>query len=409
MLIKQRTVLHTILISTVLVSVIYFASEFYLTDIIVGFETIDVHHYIEHTISAVNAEIEALDTFNQDWASWDDTYDFVADRNEEYIKSNLVDETFRHTRINVMVFYNSSGSIVFAKAFDVNKDREVEVPAFFRELAPNDPLLSHNSADSRQVGVLMLPDGPLLYSSRPILRSDKTGPIRGTLIMGKYIDPFLLGKLSERVGVPISIYRPNDTALPKEEREALASLSQQNMLVKPLSSSLVAGYALLSDYRGNPALLLKIEIPRNFYAIGMQLKDRFTLVIILLIILTATVVYALLDLTIVSKLTFITNSVRAVMQSRDMSKRIPVVKGSDELTHLSEQINQMLDEIESLHKKMIEEEREHSRKLEEKVKERTAELEKRLRQLEEFKEFAITREKEVMELRKKVKELEGGG
>ena len=48
----------------------------------------------------------------------------------------------------------------------------------------------------------------------------------------------------------------------------------------------------------------------------------------------------------------------------------------------------------------------YSKMLEKEVKKRTKELERRNKQLEEFKDFAVTREKEMIKLKRKIRELE---
>jgi sensor domain CHASE-containing protein len=51
---------------------------------------------VERCISALRREIHHLDLLTHDWAAWDDTCQFVEDRNSNYVKANLTPETFEN-------------------------------------------------------------------------------------------------------------------------------------------------------------------------------------------------------------------------------------------------------------------------------------------------------------------------
>jgi sensor domain CHASE-containing protein len=46
-----------------------------------------------------------IDNTVNDWANWDDTYNFVENNNTAYQESNIVDSTFKNLRLNMMLFF----------------------------------------------------------------------------------------------------------------------------------------------------------------------------------------------------------------------------------------------------------------------------------------------------------------
>ena len=56
----------------------------------------------KRTVLAIKGEIYHLRKLSMDWASWDDTYDFVKSLSKEYIESNLVFSTFTANSINLL-------------------------------------------------------------------------------------------------------------------------------------------------------------------------------------------------------------------------------------------------------------------------------------------------------------------
>ena len=66
---------------------------------------------------AVNRELEHLSLFCYDWAESDDSYRFVKDRNQEFIDSNLGENTFLHDRLALIFFIGKSGRVVWGRCY----------------------------------------------------------------------------------------------------------------------------------------------------------------------------------------------------------------------------------------------------------------------------------------------------
>jgi sensor domain CHASE-containing protein len=60
-------------------------------------------------VSALQGELSALNRISGDWSSWNETYEFVIDGNEEYVQANLGEATLANLDVNLMLFYNRSG------------------------------------------------------------------------------------------------------------------------------------------------------------------------------------------------------------------------------------------------------------------------------------------------------------
>ncbi|MEM1671369.1 MAG: CHASE4 domain-containing protein [Archaeoglobaceae archaeon] len=121
-------------------------------------------------------ELHNVEIFCMDWAFWDDTYEFIESRDQEYIISNLGESGFRNSRINLMVFFDDNGSVVYSKFYDANWE-EKEIPRLFfsRELI-------------NKTGFLEFDGSILAISSKPILKSDLSGEPRGYLLVGRIFD-----------------------------------------------------------------------------------------------------------------------------------------------------------------------------------------------------------------------------
>jgi len=62
----------------------------------------------------------------------------------------------------------------------------------------------------------------------------------------------------------LTVYGINEVQMPPDFQAARSSLSvKEQILVRPLSKQTIAGYTLLSDIYSKPALLMRVDIPRE--------------------------------------------------------------------------------------------------------------------------------------------------
>lgn len=177
-----------IVISFTLLCLILFFYSVSSTIITGGFSQIEEQHVImnvDRATMSISDDISGLSGEVGDWASWDDAYEFIENADPGYKERNIPDSTFIELRLNLMLFINSSGSIVFGKAFDIQNKTELPIPGSFQDISPGSFLLKHSDENSSITGIIMLPEGPMLIASRPILDTERKKPNRGSLIWGR--------------------------------------------------------------------------------------------------------------------------------------------------------------------------------------------------------------------------------
>lgn len=298
-------------------------------------------------------DINKLDDIVKDWATWDDTYSFIDQLNDNYKRSNVIDVTFKNLKINLMLFVNSNGRIVYGKAFD-DKGNEKSVPLELTKLSVNDPFIKHNDTESFVSGIIMLSVGPMLVASRPILTSESKGPIRGTLVMGRFLDQAEIERLSGITHRPLSIYRFDDIAMPSDFSEARISLlKNMTLFVKPLNGESIAGYKILNDIYGNPAIILRVDSSREFYRQGQATMWYFIESILAIGIVFGVITMFFLERSVLSPLSDLSNNVSRIEKSGDICERVMIKKKeNDELSNLAEDINGMLGSLEQSTEKL---------------------------------------------------------
>jgi sensor domain CHASE-containing protein/nitrogen-specific signal transduction histidine kinase/CheY-like chemotaxis protein len=377
-----------------------------------GFRELEEKHVrqnIDQALRALSREIASIQTIAHDWAAWDDTYTFIADANDDYVKSNLVDETFTDMRLSLMLFIDTSGKAVFAKAFDVKNEEEMPVSQTIQEqLSDNSPLVHHESTDSSLAGIILNPEGAMLIVSEPIVTSEEEGPIRGTLIMARELDDSEIKHVAETTQLSLSIYRLDDPQIPSDVQVARSSLSDQTPIaLYPLSAQSIAGYALIKDIYGKPILVLKVDIPREIYQKGEATISYFLLSLAVVGLVFAMVIILLLEKQVLSRVTRLGKTVTTIGLSSDLSMRVSMT-GKDELSGLANEVNRMLEALQESEESIR---RAHD-DLEKQVEERTADLtiaNERLKQQVEERERAEEEKKKLQSQLQQAKKMEAIG
>ena len=355
MTLRVRTALAVLTACTVAVVVLYFTLQGILAARFTMLERQKANQDLGRASNALNQDIASIEMVVGDWASWDDTYRFVQDGNDEYITSNLGASTLINLSINFVVFVDPAGQIIYSKAVDLSSEMESPLPTGLAQYVTGEGLLARHASETSSVaGLLVLPEHPTLVASQPILTSQKEGPIAGSLVMGRYLGSEEVQKLSEVTDLSLELHRVDESNLPTDFQVAQSSLSEEEAsLVRLLDSKTVAAYMLLTDIYGSPAFVLRVDEPREIYAEG-QHTAQYVLYLLLGFGLLLSVLFIFeIDRLVLSRLRRLSTSVEAVGKSRDLSARVSL-GGKDELTAVAEAINRTLVSLEQSHHDLLE-------------------------------------------------------
>jgi sensor domain CHASE-containing protein/prefoldin subunit 5 len=345
MSLRKQTLLIITIVMVGLIGLLYAITQFILLDSYRQLEDQDTRQNVQRTLNTLANELESLSATTADYARWDDTYAFVEDGNEDYIAQNLTDSSFVNLGVNFMIFANVSGEIVFQKAVDLETGVEHELPTGL-DLAPESPLFHHADNESSVAGILIADEGPILIASRPILDSLLERPTRGSLIFGQLLDAAKIDTLSQSLSLPMTFYETGSDALPADFRAALTEKSP--VTIHPLTGEQIAGYALINDLENRPALMLRIDLPRDIYNQGWASIRLFLVLLLVVGLVVAIVIALLLDRIVIGPLTHLSRDVDSITQA-GIQGRVSV-SGQNELADLARDINRMLETLEQAQK-----------------------------------------------------------
>ncbi len=256
---------------TALLIALLIGSKVILLDSFLDIEKNDMKRNVERVMNALQGELSQLSTSNSDYAGWDDSYQFIQDGNKEYIEKNIPDTVFSTLRINLLMYVTNDGRIVYARSFDRQEGKAIELPeGLLKHISAKSLLVQHPDTQSTVNGILSLPERLFLISSKPILTNEFKGPIHGALIMGRYLDDEEVKRLADTTKLSLTIYRSDKQEMPDELMMARDVVSEsQPVWIHPLNKKTVAAYTLVKDIYGKGVLIAKIDVPRDIYLQGI--------------------------------------------------------------------------------------------------------------------------------------------
>jgi len=340
--------------------------------ILAGFSEIETKETLGNIALAqriIGNDLSELETTTSDWAWWDATYSFMGDLSQSYIDSTLADASLQNIHVNVILFIDTNGSLWFGKAVNLMTGDGVKLPPSIAEnLSYFEPLTVFNGT-ARHSGVLIIGETPALFSSSPILTTDREGPSAGTLIMIRYFDEVAAARISSILNMSFEAVNYNSPSLSPDFAEAKASLSPSGTFVKIVSEDTISGFAALRDPYGDPAILFRIDMSRALSALKGAALFYFLLSTFGISIMAVLIALLLLRWAIILRISRLSSEVSQIASSKSFESRV-AESGEDEIYTLAHDINGMLLALQNSQITL----KEYSEHLEDLVNEKTKQL-----------------------------------
>jgi PAS domain S-box-containing protein len=314
----------------------------------------------QRVIEAMNVTLDYLRTKTTDWAYWDDSYNFVQDKNPQYVATNLVLETFVNMNVDSILYVNTSGTFVYAKTHDEQTNTLATPSAgLLDETKQISDRLLHAPIDADITGIILLPEGPMYVSARQILHSDNTGPVEGVMLVGSYIDQQEINHLASITKTKLELYTVNDKELSPHDNLMMSELNRTKkpIVMTVISNKEIAGYALIKDIDKKDALLIDVIQNRDFYLAGIISVNYMLVGFITAGVIFLITVLLALERLVLKPLVKLRINVDQISESGDLHQRLTGVESKDELGALTKDLNKMLQSLEQSQQLLVSEQK----------------------------------------------------
>ena len=294
---------------------------------------------------AIQNDLDNLSAITGDWGLWDDAYDYVTGEYPYFEESNLVRPTLSNLDLNLLAVYDADASIVWGRVEHADAILGIE------SLQVLDPgtetaeyLITHTELDAHTDGLIGTALGPMLISSWPVTRSDGTGPIAGTMIMGQLLDQDRRDSLRQRTEVQLS-WQTIDTDTIVEPYFAVSlNMPGSSSIRHETTTNTINSTGLLVDLFNEPLVILQVASARNISALGKSTVNGALLFLAVAGVIVAVVAGFLLRRLIVLPLEGLANHITGIRKSGDLSQRLNESR-NDEIGSLARQFDKLTMEV----------------------------------------------------------------
>jgi signal transduction histidine kinase len=295
----------------------------------------------------IRYDADLLGTKSRDWAVWDDTYQYMTNRNEDYYNAVILPvTTYESLQISGLLFYDTSGNLVASQGY--SPDRKIRVnlsESTITYFSKNKNLLSGSRGGKKKAGVVSLPDGPFLVGMHTILPTSGSGPGHGTLVMLQPLDKTRIASLQNRFHLPVAFYDLHNPVVRDDPVVSqLSGTGAPLIRSRVQNDQVLAGYALIQDIDNQPVMLLEVDTPRTVSQQAMASVSSLIAAFLIIGIIYIVVTLLLLHRFIISPLITLDSTMKRITHHGDLSERLPV-SGDDEIASLKQTLNLLLQEL----------------------------------------------------------------
>jgi len=355
---RNFTAFSLLLITALIVLVQFLVSTMVVRN---GFQELEEQQLLSElrrVEKGVLQSLKNLDLFLWDWSSWDDTYQFILEGEQQYITSNLAPDTFIDQNIAAMIYRDRVGAVVYALAYS---EENTPAPRLLDQLLlalEGMELPAIADSEGGRGGIVLLPQGAFMVARRDVLTTTGQGPPAGTMLMAKKISDAFVQDLAKRLGLDIrfDILQPVEaealaSSLPHRQRDARSvELGTQN-------NDLAKGEILLKDAHGRPAIRATVLMDRDIMHQGRKVARYNYLFLGLVVIVYSLLVYLILYRRVLSRLKNLGRQIRLFDPRAEKAIRLHM-RGNDEIATLAANVNGMLRKIDDSRREI---ERQHER------------------------------------------------
>lgn len=290
--IKARILTSVIILC--LITALAIMVKFFLVDSFVDLEKQQTLRNIERASAGMENKLAALAEETAEWAQSGKVAAFVKNPDPAFIYGNIPINTLSSHGISLVMLVSATGKPLYSAEVVPGTKAPRTLPRTLSNLLVRQSLRLQPAGTGS--GLVLLAEGPILFASRPIVDGADKNQVRGFLMTGQRIDDGFLADLCTITQVPITIQPLNVSDIAADFREALGNRTTiEKPEVMAIDSRTVAGYTMLRDIAGNPALIMKVTIDRNIYGQGMTAARYFILWFSLAALVAALIINTLFD------------------------------------------------------------------------------------------------------------------
>jgi diguanylate cyclase (GGDEF)-like protein len=274
-----------------------------------GLEQDLMQNQLSQVEGALIQQLEKLDSSVEADAIWTEMYGYLEHRQPEFYSETYPYEGMKDSIADVIGILDRQGQPLNLDLIDRRSQKLSSVENSNRDHLLKQALAQHFPEDhdlalatSRNLFIVTATSEPLMVAARPILSGDASGPRRGTLLMGIFINQNFLSQLSKHSNLelklssvlPVGSESAAARRLPKSTAKT-SDVIQVSPHTRILDGQSIAGEIHLLNRDRQPIQVLTVKAPRLAYLQGEATLNQLTGVLFSVGISLGLIISGLLD------------------------------------------------------------------------------------------------------------------
>jgi len=319
---------------------IYISAQFKAT------ELREAKKEIERFQGVIKREIEEVDFFCRDYASREDSYNFMINPSRNFIEKKFGAAYFKTQNIQFVCFINPGGKVLFTVFFNGNLDSYKTVAIDDFKIPESDLSQLAASVKNRsfeESGIIRTTRGLLLIASHPVKDDSPKNEPRGRIVMGRAINDVQMYRMKSLLKIDADI-KTLDEITRQYKNSAEELIAGREKYIFSIDAGYINSYVLLEDINGKPVALVSLHYPRDIKLIGVQTVKVTALIIFCFGLITLLLAFYFLKKNILGPIEGLTERAVLIEYNSDFDSRLPV-RTKDEISTLAWAFNCLLDRL----------------------------------------------------------------
>ena len=307
-------------------------------------ERTDIAVDMDRIVQSLESSTDSLRLKTRDWAAWTEMANFVNKPNADWEKENLSLTALEAADVSVGLIYRSNGTLLTSIA--PRKFRqELNLPAL--DVSPYAPVFKEGVREP-QCGFINTNAGLMLTCWAGIIRTDHTGDVVGTVVLGRLLDATRINRLRRQTGAPFNINMTSNmpTGLSRWRGRLSANSVGTRDFWTAADPNVYRLYFPLRDLLDEKVGLLTLDVRRRVHEQGERTYRQTRNQLIWVVLLTTMALALTLHFLLIERLRRFSRQLIDLANKSTWQTRIDI-KGSDELGLVAGNVNKLLAIIES--------------------------------------------------------------
>jgi two-component system, sensor histidine kinase and response regulator len=278
-----------------------------------------------------------IDNTLKDYSSWDETFQFTKDLNQDYIDTNLDISYFSWLNLAGLAFLDEEGEIIYSDGVDREGEYDPNLIGSLLPLITRDFTLLDEESGTRG-GYFHLEDDLFLAVKRTVYRNEGEGEHSGSMVFISRIDQDVLDGYGKLMGITFSLGKLRTFPF-------LLSDDDRGIELTSPAPDTGAAIQVLKNAVGEEDLVLHVVQDRTTQAAMIGVLRKFYFLFVGLTALINGISFLYLLQIIIRRIESLSRQVHNI-KNTDSSQRRTVTSGNDEISILSRNINDMIESLE---------------------------------------------------------------